>query len=95
MQIYFPTNQSKPSKSNKLKMSDLMAMEKVIIPKQFTKNTSTDFNNKNLELVDNRKNFMFGEFQLMAIKPSKKVIITRSTSSKKSSRRRTTPKPPI
>lgn len=54
-------------------MSDLMAMEKVIIPKEFLKNTSVDFNNKNLELVSATKNYMFGEFQLMTIKPSKKV----------------------
>jgi hypothetical protein len=58
---------------NKLEMSDLMAMEKVIIPKEFIKNTSVDFNNKNLELVNKSKNFMFGEFQLMTLKPNKKV----------------------
>ena len=50
-----------------------MAMEKVIIPKEFAQNSTTDFNNKKLELVNNSKNFMFGEFQLMTIKPNKKV----------------------
>jgi len=70
---------------NKLEMSDLMAMEKVIIPKEFNKNTSVDFNNKNLELVNKSKNFMFGEFQLMTLKPNKKVSSKfRFMSSKKS-----------
>lgn len=58
-------------------MSDLLAMEKVITPKDFIKNTSVDFNNKNLELVGKRKNYAFGEFQLMTIKPEKKVTINR------------------
>ena len=50
-----------------------MAMEKVNIPKDFTKNTTTDFNNKTLELVKKINNAMFGEFDLMVIKPNKKV----------------------
>ena len=65
-------------------MTDLMAMEKVIIPKSFIKNSSVDFNNKNLEMVNTTKNYMFGEFQLMTIKPNKKVKLIRFMSSKKS-----------
>ena len=50
-----------------------MAMEKVTIPKDFIKNKTVDFDNKNLEFVNNSKNYMFGEFQLMTLKPTKKV----------------------
>jgi hypothetical protein len=77
-------------------MSDLMAMEKVIIPKEFNQNTTVDFNNKKLELVENKTNFMFGDFQLMTLKPNKKVYSKiRFTLSKKSSKKKISLKHPI
>ena len=56
-------------------MSEPLAIEDLKKPNKFIKQTSVSFNSKKLELLSQGKNFMFGEFSVMGVKPSNKVNI--------------------